>query len=303
MGRIAEALRRAQQERAQRLDPSTAAPFDVGPMPVSLRAGPRSATAESFRDLAQSVLLNPPPPPRPFPIRAPSIINEAISPHVVILHQPDSAMAEKYRSIRTRLITANPSGSPRAFAVSSALRKEGKSTTTANLGFSLSELQYLRVAMIDLDFRQRGLSELLGAGDCPGIADVLRGEKTLADVCMPVVRDNLYFIPAGDPAGAAPGELLASKLVGTAFKELTERFHYSLIDTPPVSTAADIGLIAPLCHSVIMVIRMHRTPEPLLCRCVKMLQANHVSIAGCILAGYTETTLSVETHDYYQTVA
>jgi capsular exopolysaccharide synthesis family protein len=303
MGRIAEALKRAQQERAQRLAPSSTAPFEVPPAPAVLRAGPRMSTAEPFRDLCQSVLLNPPPPPQPFPIRAPSIINEAVSSQVVILHQPNSAIAEKYRSVRTRLITANPSGSPRVFAVSSALRKEGRSTTTANLGFSLSELQYLRVATIDLDFRQRGLSEMFGAGDCPGIAEVLRGEKTLADVCMPVVRDNLYFIPAGDPAGAAPGELLASNLVGTVFKELTERFHYSLIDTPPVSTAADIGLIAPLCHSVIMVIRMHRTPEPLLSRCVKMLQANHVSIAGCILAGYTETTIPVETHDYYQTVA
>jgi len=159
------------------------------------------------------------------------------------------------------------------------------------------------VAMIDLDFHGRGLSCLLGAESQPGLAELLRGEMPLAEVCMPVVRDNLYLVPAGDPAGMLPSELLASKLVGSVFKELTERFHYSLIDTPPVHEAADTGLIAPLCHSVIMVVRMNRTPEPLLSRCVKMLQANRVTVAGCILAGYTETAIAAQTHDYYQSTS
>jgi predicted acyltransferase len=77
------------------------------------------------------------------------------------------------------------------------------------------------------------------------------------------------------------------------FKEINDRFHYSLIDTPAVSSVADIGLIAPLCHSVLIVIRMNRTPEPLLRRSVKMLQANHVPITGCILAGYAAIQLLV----------
>jgi Mrp family chromosome partitioning ATPase len=154
--------------------------------------------------------------------------------------------------------------------------------------------------MIDVDFHGRGLTRLLGAQDQPGLAEVLRGEMSLADACMPVVRDNLYLIPAGEPAGMAASELLCGKLVGSFFKEITDRFHYSLIDTPPVHEAADTGLIAPLCHAVIMVVRMNRTPEPLLNRCVKMLQANRVTVAGCILAGYTETAISCESQDYYQ---
>jgi polysaccharide biosynthesis transport protein len=304
VGRIAEALKRAQQERAQRLNQSESVPFEAVAAPSGLRTGSRSPTvARSLAELTESVMLNPPPPPQPFSIRAPLITEVEVDEQVIMLHDPTSAIAEKYRSVRTRLITGNPGGSPRVFAITSALHKEGKSVTAANMGFSISELGYLRVAMIDLDFHRRGLSEMVGAGDRPGIAELLRGETTLAEVCMPIVRDNLYFVPAGDPTGAAPSELLASKHVGSLFKELTERFHYSLIDTPPVNTTADIGLIAPLCHAVMMVIRMNRTPEPLLCRCVKMLQANHVSIAGCILAGYTEKAISVDTHDYYQTVA
>ncbi len=273
-------------------------PFmDTASVVRSSGRGPRRM--ESLSEVAQS-LLNPPPPPQPFPITAPAVSGDSVGPEVVTLHEPNSAAAEKYRSVRTRLITANPGGGPRVLALTSALRGEGKTVTTANLGFSLAELKYLRVAMIDVDFHGRGLSQLLGAEDQPGLAEVLRGEMSLADACMPVVRDNLYLIPAGDAAGMAASELLSGKLVAGFFKEITERFHYSLIDTPPVHEAADTGLIAPLCHSVIMVVRMNRTPEPLLNRCVKMLQANRVTVAGCILAGYTETAMSCETHDYYQ---
>jgi Mrp family chromosome partitioning ATPase len=303
MGRIAEALKRAQHERTQRqgqaAEPSFSGTASAGPIRVSGRASSRT---ETFSDIAQA-LLNPPPPPQPFPIVAPPVLTESVGPEVVALHDPGSATAEKYRSVRTRLITGNPGGGPRVLAVTSAMQRDGKTVTTANLGFCLSELKYLRVAVVDVDFHNRGLSCLLGAGDRPGVAEVLRGELSLADVCMPVVRDNLYLIPAGDLAGSGASELLASKYVGGFFREITERFHYGLIDTPPLHNAADTGLIAPMCHAVIMVVRMNRTPEPLLNRCVKMLQANRVTIAGCILAGYTEAAMSCDTHDYYQSTS
>lgn len=302
MGRIAEALKRAQQERSLRLAQTTDMSFGDAAA-VSGRTFRRGAMrAEPFSDCAE-LLLKPPSSPQPFPITAQALGSDSVGGEVVVLHEPNSVTAERFRSVRTRLITANPGGGPRVLALTSALRGEGKTVTTANLAFSFAELKYLRVAMVDLDFHACGLSCLLGAEHQPGLAEVLRGELSLADVCMPAVRDNLYLIPAGDPAGLLPSELLASKLFGGVFKELTERFHYSLIDTPPVHEAADAGVIAPLCHSVVMVVRMNRTPEPLVDRCVKMLQANRVNVAGCILAGYHERPMASLSHDYYQSAS
>jgi len=304
MGRIAEALKRAQQERDQRCheafavltDPARSAPPQAaGPDVPPTDPGPGAAAVRH-----PSSFLDAPPLPEAIPVHAAPILPDAIDRRVVTLHEPASDISEKYRSIRTRLLTGNPTGSTRAFAVTSALRKEGRTVTTSNLGFSMAELRHLRVAMIDLDFRQRGLSRQFCADDRPGAAEVLRGEKRLAEVCVPAVRENLFFIPAGDPAGVGPSELLVGASVAAVFRELNERFHYTLIDTPPVSAAADLGLIAPLCHSVLIVIRMNRTPESLLCRCVKLLQASGVSIAGCILAGYREPAMGWDTHDYYE---
>ena len=316
MGRIADALKRAQLERARR---TTSAGVAVEEAPQGLRvtgpppgAGPRETlVAASFTPTATPFITPPPeplprgpvvtPPPRvPFTANLPAIAREAVSREVLAFHDPVSPITEKYRSVRTRLLTANPGGSTRIYSVTSAVGGEGKTITVANLGFSLAELRHLRVAVVDLNFRNQGLTRLFKCEKQPGIADVLRGEKTLAEVCAPMPRPNLHFIGAGDCGSTGPSDLLSSSRVAEVFREIGERFHYTLVDTPPINAFADIGLIAPLCHYALIVIRMNKTPEPLLRRCVKLLQANHIAIAGSILTGYNEESMSSgENQDYY----
>ena len=284
MGRIAEALKRAQQERIR------AATGEAAPSACPAAEAPSAATAT----------LCPPPPAEsphtcagesePLPVSAPGVPAERIDARVVSWHDPAGQLSEKYRSTRTRLLTAGPAC--RMFAVTSALPREGKTVTVANLGFALAELRHIRVAMIDCDFRGRGLSKLFGGENEPGLAELVRGEALLSDVCLPVVRTNLLLIPAGRTNGMSTGELLASKKATAAFREIDERFGYGLIDAPAATTVADIGIIGPLCHSAIIVVRMGRTPETLLARCVRMLQSNGVPIIGSLCVGCSETAMA-----------
>jgi Mrp family chromosome partitioning ATPase len=155
--------------------------------------------------------------------------------------------------------------------------------TAANLGLCLAELRHLRVAVVDLDFRTRGLTAMLGLEGMPGMAEVIRGQEPVAEMCVPLVRRNLHVLPAGAIGDDTPGSLLGAERLPRVFRELAERFHYVLVDTPPIHDAADAGVIAPWCHSVLMVVRMNRTPEPWIRRSVRRLQANQVAIEGCIL--------------------
>jgi Mrp family chromosome partitioning ATPase len=300
MGRIAEALKRAQHERARRTGGANALADAPILVTDACAAAPTETATTSSESAGKRMALAGHDMPQGFVVSAPPITPDMVGPEVLLLHDPGSPIAERYRSVRTRLITGNPAGSARIFAMTSSLPREGKTVTTANMGFSLAELRHLRVAMIDCDFRQQGLSRLLGVEGKPGLAEVIRGERSLADVCIPVVRNNLFFVPTGDPKDDSPSDLLAGTGAAAVFRELTERFHYGLIDTPPTNTVADIGLVAPLCHSIVIVIRMSWTPEHVLRRCVRMLQANHVAIAGSILVGYCEKTMAyTDTHDYY----
>lgn len=295
MGRIAEALKRAQQERADRLQTGEAQgrpaeddlDFLLTPA-VEEPAAETSPVSDAAALTAKAFIKD------TAPLEA-----KSIGASVIALHQSGSPMAEKYRSARTRLLTTNPAGSARVFAVASALQGEGRSVTTANLGFSLSELRHLRVAMVDMDFRSRGLSRLFQQAEVPGAAQVLKGDKRLAEVCLPVARDNLCLVPAGLLGETSPSDMLACGRMSEFFRELRERFHYTLVDTPPIHEFADLGLIGPMCHSVLMVIRMNKTPEPILQRSVKLLQSNQLPITGCILTGYTEETIAYsEGQDY-----
>lgn len=292
MGRIAEALKRAQHERAEVVVGTGSHGFAESD--ARMRHGVRISSSGTT-SITDAPMLIPRRSPKPFPVNADPIPPESVDPQVLAFHDPGGQIAEKYRSARTRLLSANPGATARAYAITSALFGEGKTVTTANMGFSLAELRHLRVAMIDLDFRKCGLTRLFQTQDKPGIAEVLRSEKPLADACIPVVKDNLHLFPAGNVDSANPSDILASETMDNLFREINERFHYCLIDTPPIHAYADIGLIAPLCHSVLMVVRMNATPQPLLQRCVKMLEANHLTIAGCILTGYCEDAMSLNT--------
>lgn len=298
MGRIAEALKKAQRERARRTGESVLPGPIAEPASGAAAVSPESEAACGHVGLAG---LMTPPTPQPFVVSSSPIAPQDVSPETVVFHDPASAISERYRSARTRLLTSHADGGARIFAITSSLPREGKTVTTANLAFGLAELKHLRVAMIDCDFRNQGLARSFNVSDRPGLAEVIRGEKSLADVCVPVVRENLYLIPAGRPKSMSSSELLAGSAAAAVFREINDRFHYGLIDTPPTNTVADIGLVAPLCHSVLIVIRMGKTPENLLRRCVRTLQANHVAIAGSILVGYCEKTMGyTDTHDYYQ---
>ena len=304
MGRIAEALKRAQEERLRKRE---AAP---GGLPAGAAregaadAGARATDAATSPASRFGAIFDLPAMPRPFIVSAAPLPPESVDRRLVSFHEPSLVVSEKYRAIRTRLLTANPDGSSRIYAVASSLHGEGRSVSAGNLGFCFAELRHLRVAVVDCDLRRRGLSGLFSATDKPGLADVIRGDRPLSEVCLPVVRGNLHLIPSGDPAGESPSDLFGGSRLASIFQEIRERFHYALVDTPPMDAFADIGLVAPLCHSTLIVIRLNSTPEGVLRRCVRMLQANRISIAGSILVGECHNGLDrPESSDYYNPLA
>jgi len=291
MGRIAAAMKRAQRQREGRAAPKKRGTAKAAePQTDSAGGGGEAPAAAS--PLGTEWIAEPPVLEPIDTARAP-IEPDRIDQHVVACHEPAGLMAEKYRAVRTRLLTARGGRRSCIYAVASTLRGEGRSVTAANLGFCLAELRHVRAAVVDLDWRTRGLTGMFGLTGAPGIADVVREDASLAEVCVPAVHGNFYVVPAGDLQNDPPSVLLGAERLGCVFSQLLERFHYVFVDTPPMHDVADVGLIAPLCHSVLLVVRMNRTPEPLVRRSVKVLQANRVPIEGCILTGGREEHIPI----------
>ncbi len=276
MGRIADALDRARREGTQRAD--------VSDPPR------RPSTGQKWSDWYGAAALDAGPPVIQTvaePLGAPV---DGLSEQIATYYARSSVVSEQYRSLRTRLQTLNPRQEHRMYAISSAIPREGKSVTTVNLAFSMAEIRHLKIIMVDADLRHSSMGRLLGGQSSPGLADVLAGEATLEQVIRATPVPNLYYLAAGRTHGRSATELLSAQTARSVFTRLKKEFHYSIVDTPAATSVADVGILGPWTSGVIMVIRMHRTPEPLARRAIKHLSNNNIPIMGCIVIGDNDPT-------------
>jgi capsular exopolysaccharide synthesis family protein len=224
---------------------------------------------------------------------------EDVDPGLIAFHERGAAITEQYRAVRARIISQNTTGDPQLLAITSAVPLEGKTITTMNLGLIMAESRELKVAVLDADLRRASLGRTLGYHSTPGLADVLMGRMSLAEVVQETPAPNLDLIAAGNTHGLNIAEILASHRTREVFGMLQSRYDYVLIDTPPATTVADVCTLAPLCHHIIVVILMNRTPEPLVQKTVRLLQTNNGRILGCVLTRYHDRRARYY-YDYYR---
>lgn len=276
MGRIADALKRAEEERRAALggggEHGGALGTDtmdrlekVAPLTEDGPAAPEESEAYAA-DNSLSVV-------------------EGLSDSLIPFHERSSLITEQYRSLRTRLLSQNPNCEHRILAITSAVPKEGKSVTTLNLGCILAEIRHLKVLIVDGDFRRSSLANMLNQEEGPGLADMLSGHAEYDEVIRRTPIPNLSFVPAGSTHSRSAAELLAAAAMRPIFRRMRNEYHYVIVDTPPATTVTDVGIIGQLCDGVIMVVRLHRTDEHAAKRATRLLQVNNIPILGCLLVG------------------
>ncbi len=275
MGRLAEAMERAEHER-------------VGNDPQGPRVRIEPRKWSSWYGTAKQEAM-----------REPIIVAESasvakpvagMSEEIVCYYKRSSLRSEQYRSLRTRLLSANPRREHRIYAISSAVPKEGKSVTTVNLSFCLAEIPHLKVLIVDCDFRQSKLGQLLNIKSKVGLADLLCGRASFEEIIHPTPVPGLFYVPVGRTMGRSATELLSRDSARSAFERFRRDFNYTVVDTPPASTVADVGIIGQMTFGIIFVVRMNRTPEPVAQRALKHIANNNVPIIGGLLVGDDETT-------------
>ena len=103
----------------------------------------------------------------------------------------------------------------------------GKSTTTATLGITLSEVGY-EVALVDADLAMANLADVVGSTGVHGIHGVLAGEANVDEVLVEVA-DGLAIVPGGRSIdlfeAADPANL------GDVVSPLDEAYDVVLVDT------------------------------------------------------------------------
>jgi protein-tyrosine kinase len=300
MSRIDEALRRQ----------STA-------IPPSDRGGALAKRERAAREIDDAVLDNYPREgavgsptgavARPKSEPAASPVRPVISVHTEAFASPadrrllvgnghSSIAIEQYRRLAAAVHELQLSRGLKVLMVTSALPREGKTLTIANLAFTLSDSYGRRVLLIDADLRRPTVHDLLKVPNAVGLNEVLRSNS--ADLPLVQASPLLSVLPAGR-ADANPLAALTSERMRAVLEAGSTKFDWVLIDAPPVGMMPDAGLLASMTGACLLVIAAGSTPHQLVDRAVSELGRD--CIVGAVLNRIEEGNIPATGYyrDYY----
>lgn len=216
---------------------------------------------------------------------------------VVLKRFPQSLVAEQYRMLRTSLLSQMEKESAKVILISSAIRGEGKTVTSANLAVAFAESENQKIVVLDADMRRGKLAEYLGFGNKgPGLSQYLRSDMSPKEILIRNVSDHLHVIPRGEAINNA-AELVNSNKFQFLIEDLRRRFDYVFIDSPPIMSVADAGIIGRFCDGVVLAIQLGHTPKPVISHACHLFKQANVKLLGYIL---TNVEFQNSEYRYYQ---
>jgi protein-tyrosine kinase len=195
---------------------------------------------------------------------------------------PRSPAAEAYRTLRTNLLfSVLSTKGPRILLVSSAVPREGKTTTVANLGVVLAQTG-LRVCLIDSDLRRPSLHAQFGLDNDTGLTTALLDKTPVAETARPTRVEKLDLVTSG-PVAPNPAELLSSAPMLEFLDGAAAAYDVVVLDSAPVLAVSDASALAPRTHGVVLVVRVRSTPHPAVQRAIEQIESVGGHMAGVLL--------------------
>jgi capsular exopolysaccharide synthesis family protein len=252
MGKVYDALRRAEEQRSRRFHDAA----DAGHVATDFGA--------TLRDAVPTV------PAAPAPPSVFQRLREAASESVeggdaqnkrrIVILQPESAIAEQFRSLRARIDALAKTRPLRTLAVTSALPAEGKTMAAISLA-AVSAMQLgLRVVLVECDLREPTIASALGLRVDAGVTELL-GEGAPLERAIQRVPGTSLDVLAVRGLPQNPSELLASEAFRHLLEQLAERYDRVILDLPPTLGLPDAKIVSGLCDGTVFVVRADATPQ------------------------------------------
>jgi capsular exopolysaccharide synthesis family protein len=238
---------------------------------------------------------------KPFLSGRPFLIggSPALSMELITHKRPQSQIAESFRSLRTSILLSGSFESrPKVLLITSALPKEGKSSTSVNLAIVLAQ-KGSRVLLVDGDMRRPSLHRVLGLSREVGLSSLLDGTTAEEKAILPAPDfPNLFVLPSG-PSPSNPVELLDSDSLRKLLKTWRDQYDYVIIDSPPTLSLTDAVVISPETDAVVMVIRSGETTKDAVRRTRDTLLQVNAKIIGIVMNAVDLSSPDLYYYYYY----
>jgi polysaccharide biosynthesis transport protein len=201
-------------------------------------------------------------------------------PRVVTSLSSRSPAVEAYRALRSSIGFAGIDAPVRRLQVTSAIKGDGKSTTSVNLAVAMAR-DGKRVILIDADLRSPMVHRLLDAAASPGLSEVLSGMSTLEAAIQATEVEDLQVISAG-AIPPNPAELLGSAAFVRLLTQLDALADVVIFDSPPCVPVTDPLILASRMDAVVMVLKMGQTRKGAIKQTMELLSRARARVIGVV---------------------
>jgi polysaccharide biosynthesis transport protein len=237
---------------------------------------------------------------------------------IVTYGRHEAAFADTFALLAAQLAPDKPKGEGTVLAVTSALAREGKTTTAANLAIAAAR-RGTNVVLADFDFRKSALSHLFEIPQYAVGALQLLDDQTTLDIALwdvkldgprptvawsgkspsPPVADgpveqefatngsgdpnagSLRLLPSGGVISAH--ELAKRPRLGNLLRELQAEAELIILDTPPALLTVEMTELAQLIDTVLVVVRQGRVSQRNLRSLGRHARSWPAAVAGAVL--------------------
>lgn len=192
---------------------------------------------------------------------------------------------EHYEAFRERLLL-NSNGSadtPYVLAVTGCRRNEGVSTVAANIAATISRYhKNEHVLLVDANIKHPSVHKGFKTKLCPGLTDVLLNGHNGADTIQSLPTKNVHILSAGALNGNF-NEAFDSHKFTEMLNSMKKRYHFVVIDIPPLNEVSSAARLASLCDGTVLVVAAERLRREVMQRAKAQLVESNANILGIVL--------------------
>lgn len=215
---------------------------------------------------------------------------------LITLREPLSAAAEAYRTLRMNLQYATLDKALRSLLITSPGPDEGKSTTLANLGVTMAQIER-RVILVDCDLRRPRLHQIWGLDNAVGFTTMMLEERYLEEPPLQETGvENLRLLASGQ-LPPRPADLLGAQRMDQVIERLLQEADILLFDAPPVIGVTDAVVLATKVDAVLLVVSAGETKRDDAQNALARLNAVNARVVGSVL---NNVPLDAALSGYYQ---
>lgn len=214
----------------------------------------------------------------------------------LLYHFPsNSSVVHSFRNLSSWLKTTLPPNS-KTILITSALKNEGKSLITANIGIGVSELGE-KVILLDCDLRFPSLHKWFNINRKPGLVEVIEGEVKLEEGIQKV-SENLFVLTSGKII-ELPSLILKKEKINLLLTRLKGEFGLIFIDTPCLLTAVDGVILNTLADHSLFILQYRSTPQDVSLRGKTLLEEGKKNLLGIVFTKVEGGRLKKYYYPYY----